>query len=41
LKTSPHKAAARALLEYLRSAEGRALLQRYGFEEPSPPKGQP
>lgn len=37
LKTSAHKPAARALLKYLESAEGRALLERYGFEEP---KGQ-
>lgn len=34
--TSKHKAAAQAFLNYVTSAEGRAILQQYGFRTPEP-----
>lgn len=36
VRTSKHKAAAQALLNYVTSPEGRAILQQYGFRTPQP-----
>jgi molybdate transport system substrate-binding protein len=37
VKASPHKQAAAAFLDYLKSAEGTALMKRYGFVLPATP----
>jgi molybdate transport system substrate-binding protein len=34
LKSSPHKQTAQAFLNFVRGAQGRALLEQYGFTVP-------